>query len=242
LRETKMLYEIINQQSMTLRGELKIGIIPSLAPYLLPLFLKKFMLSYPDIDLIINELTTDQLSINLKEGNVDVALLAIPFDNPDFRTQSLFYERFYYFGGITTKHQNKTYILPEEIKIDELLLLEEGHCMRSQVMNLCELRKKDHLKLKFEYQSGSIETLKRMVKSNMGCTILPELAIQDLSDEDQSRLIAFQEPVPVREIGLMTYRHYTKQHLITALKNSILESIPAQMKSVENRKVMEISV
>jgi len=229
LQETNRIRDIISENTGEIKGELRIGIIPSLAPYLLPLFIQHFMETYKEVKLIVNELTTEKIKERLKEGHIDVAILAIPLLDKDLKEENLFYEEFYHYGKLNSSGKKKKYILPEDINMNELLLLEEGHCLRNQVINLCELRVKDNSALKLDYQSGSIETLKQMVDLNMGTTILPGLSVLTLTENQKSKISTFVSPFPVREIGLVYYRHFTKKSMIDALKKSILATIPETM-------------
>lgn len=229
LQETNRIQEIVSENRGEIKGELKIGIIPSLAPYLLPIFIQHFMETYKEVKLIINELTTEKIKERLKEGLIDVAILAIPLLDKDLKEENLFYEEFYHYGELNSADANKKFILPEDIDLNKLLLLEEGHCLRNQVVNLCEMRNKDSEGLQLDYQSGSIETLKQMVDLNMGSTILPGLSVLTLTETQKTKISTFVSPFPVREIGLVYYRHFTKKSMIDALKKAIIDTIPETM-------------
>ncbi len=221
LREISRLYEITRQQREMISGELSIGIIPTLAPYLLPLFLKSFLEKYPPVHLKIYEHTTETIVEKLKKGQLDAGLLVTPLPQAFLNETPLFYESFYVYA-----HDEfaKNYLLPEDINPDELWLLEEGHCLRSQILNLCELRKKSNAQLEFE--AGSIDTLIKMVDHQSGVTIVPELATLTLSKEQRKRLRPFAPPVPVREVSLVTHRDFVKKSLIEALRQEVLASLP----------------
>jgi len=221
LHEISKLHEITRQQRETLSGELSIGIIPTLAPYLLPLFLKPFLEKYPAVHLKIYEYTTASIVGQLKKGHLDVGLLVTPLPQALLKETPLFYESFYVYAH---DEYAKNYLLPEDINPDELWLLEEGHCLRSQILNLCELRKKSNSQLEFE--AGSIDTLIKMVDHQSGVTIIPELATLTLSKEQRKRLRPFAPPVPVREVSLVTHRDIVKKSLIEALRIQVLASLP----------------
>ncbi len=129
----------------------------------------------------------------------------------------------------------KNYLLPEDIDPDELWLLEEGHCLRSQILNLCELRKKSNAQ--FEFEAGSIDTLIKMVDHQSGVTIIPELATFTMSKEQQKHLWPFAPPVPVREVSLVTHRDFVKKSLIDALKNAVLKNLPELSEKGEVNRV-----
>lgn len=221
LRELAKLHEITRQQRETVSGELSIGIIPTLAPYLLPLFLKPFLEKYPPVRLKIYEHTTETIVEKLKKGQLDTGLLVTPLPQAFLNEIPLFYESFYVYAH---DEYAKNYLLPEDINPDELWLLEEGHCLRSQILNLCELRKKSNAQLEFE--AGSIDTLIKMVDHQSGVTIVPELATLTLSKEQRKRLRPFAPPVPVREVSLVTHRDFVKKSLIEALRAEVLANLP----------------
>ncbi|MDR7209389.1 LysR substrate-binding domain-containing protein [Flavobacterium piscis] len=241
LRETNRIKEIVTEDSGEIKGDIRIGIIPSLAPYLLPLFISDFTDTYKDIKVIINEMTTEKIKQKLKEGFIDVAILALPLQDKELIEDTLFFEEFFHYGELNVNcDKKKKFILPEDINFNKLLLLEEGHCLRDQVLNLCELRVKDSKDLRIEYQSGSIETLKQMVDLNLGSTILPELSLLTLNDKQKKKLNNFSAPYPVREIGLVCYSNYVKKNLIKALKKCILDNIPDKVLTKKDICVLPI--
>lgn len=238
--ESKKLKEIIQNEKGIVSGELKIGIIPTLAPYLLPLFLKEFMHSYPLVKLVINEFTTDVIMQKLKSGDLDAGILATPLHDSAITEQVLFYEKYFLYVNAKEKGFDKNYVLPKDIDVNRLWLLEEGHCMRSQILNLCALKKQKELEEHFHYNAGSIETLRNMVDNNFGMTIIPELATHNLNSSQKKRLRMFKAPTPVREISLVTHREFLKANLIQSLKETIMSVIPSDMKQNKQINVLEI--
>ena len=134
----------------------------------------------------------------------------------------------------------KKYLIPGDIDTNHLWLLEEGHCLRTQILNLCELRKKGLETSNLEYEAGSIETLKKMVDANNGITILPELALRELSANDKNSVRHFKPQVPVREISIVTYRHFVKQRIVDVLKDEICNSVPQEMLTARRKRVTAI--
>ncbi len=238
--ESKKLKEIIQDEKGIVSGELKIGIIPTLAPYLLPLFLKQFMQSYPLVKLVINEYTTDVIMHKLKTGDIDAGILATPLHDAAITEHVLFYEKYYLYVNQKEKGFDKQYVLPKDIDVNRLWLLEEGHCMRSQILNFCALKKQKESEEHFHYNAGSIETLKNMVDTNFGMTIIPELTTHHLNHSQQKRIRSFKSPEPVREISLITHREFIKAKLVQCLHDCILSVIPDEMKSRKNLNVVEI--
>jgi len=221
LKETALIKDLSLNLKSGLQGELKIGIIPTLAPYLLPLFLQSFLKNYPSIKLKIQEQTTDQLLLQLSSEKIDVAIMATPLNDKNFKERHLFYEEFKVFVSSTDKNLKKKYLLPEDIDINKLWLLEEGHCLRSQALNLCELQKQQARAHNLDYETGSIESLLKITEMNEGITIVPELATLNFNTSFREKLRNFKPPVPVREISLVTYRHFIKEKLLELLEKEI---------------------
>ena len=134
----------------------------------------------------------------------------------------------------------KNYVLATDIDPDKLWLLEEGHCFRSQIVNLCQLRKSSKEGSHFEYEAGSIETLRRLVDTSDGITIIPELATLDMNTRQQRHLRYFKSPAPVREVSIATHRNYVKRRLVQALKKEILAAVPDKVKKNQKKKVVPI--
>lgn len=235
LQEVGKFKEISNSSRDEVSGELKVGIIPTLASYLMPLFIREFLHKYPLVKLIVEEINTERIIKSLKKGMLDVGILATPLHEASILEQPIFYEEFFLY---TPQAQKKNFIVPEEINPHELLLLEEGHCLRGQVMNLCELRRNEDKRL--VYQSGSLETLIHLVDSEQGITILPELAALRLSPEKQKQLTRFQNPSPVREISLIKHRSFVKSRLIDLLGEEILLHLPKSLKKKKEMQVVEL--
>jgi LysR family hydrogen peroxide-inducible transcriptional activator len=240
LREALKTKEMVDEHKGTVAGEMRVGIIPTLAPYLLPLFLENFIQKYPQVKLKIVELTTANLISKLNKDLIDVGIVVTPLQDERIFEQPLFYEEFVAYVSESEVAYKKEYILSEDIDFDRLWLLEEGHCIRGQILNICELRKQNAHQRNFEYESGSIETLKRMVEHYGGVTILPELSLRDLSAKQRQQIRRFQTPTPVREVSLVTLRHHLKRGPIEAMKAEILSVIPDKMKQPNQRKLIEL--
>ena len=240
LAEGAVFKEMVDSKKNALTGELKIGIIPTLAPYLLPLFIQSFAKKNPFVKLIINELTTETLITRLREGRIDVGLLITPLNEKGIKEDVLFYEEMVAYISKKNAAYKKTYVLPADIDPEKLWLLEEGHCFRSQIVNLCELRRQTKEGSLFEYEAGSLETLRRMVEINDGITILPELATLDLDEEQQKSVRHFGAPTPVREVSMITHRDFVKKRLVEALKTAIVASIPEKVKNNLKEHVVPI--
>ncbi|HCZ35716.1 MAG TPA: DNA-binding transcriptional regulator OxyR [Cytophagales bacterium] len=239
LREAAAVKQLIAEQKDTMTGEIRIGIIPTLAPYLLPSLFKNIREKYPQVNLVVKEIITEEVVRELKSNRLDCGLVVTPLNDSSIKENILFYEELFVYVSKKNALVDKKYVLPTEIDPNQLWLLEEGHCFRSQILNLCELRK--HSELHFKYETGNIETLKRMVDKSDGITILPELAIMEFSPAQLKLVKRLKEPSPAREVSLVTHRNHIKTKLIQTLKEEILMLVPKQMQKLNKKKVVEIN-
>ncbi|NQV74657.1 MAG: LysR family transcriptional regulator [Bacteroidetes bacterium] len=239
LKESYKLKELISNQKSIVSGELRIGIIPTMAPYLMPKVISAFMDKYPDVQLVIWEYMTDQIIHELKNGLLDCGILSTPLEDKSLQETPLFYESFVAYLSKSSPLIHKKNLQASDINLDDLWLLNEGHCMRNQILNICKRKKSDDLK-PFEYNTDSVETLKRMVEMNKGITLLPELSISDFSVKQLDRVRYFKSPEPTREISIVTHRNYLKRKLILTLEKEILDAIPKRMRHKKKKEILGI--
>jgi len=224
INESKKVKELVEDEKGEVTGELTIGIIPTLSPYLMPLFINSFIDKYPHVKVKIEELITDQVIHKLKNEMLDIGLIVTPYDDPGLITKPLFYEEF--LGYVSEKNElyKSKALDPEKIPTSDVWLLNEGHCFRDQVLNVCNSYQERESQ--FKYESGSLEALKKIVDKHGGLTLLPELATLDFDKKAMAKLRPFQEPKPVREVSMVMHRSYLKRKLVQALHKEILDSIP----------------
>ena len=240
LGESEKIKEIISDRQRELSGELKVGIIPTISPYILPKVIKGFIENYPQVKLIVWEQTTEQIIQQLKLGTLDCGILSTPLRESALKEIPVFYENFVAYASKNSKLSKKKNITPDDIDMEEIWVLNEGHCMREQVLNICQRRKSTQGFQHFEYNTGSVETLKRMVEQNNGATILPELALADMSEKQMEKVRYFKSPEPAREVSIVIQKNFLKRRMIEALKNEILELVPKRMRTKKKKEVMEI--
>ncbi|PZR41315.1 MAG: LysR family transcriptional regulator [Azospira oryzae] len=228
LQEVKNLKEFIRNEKDTIEGTFRLGVIPTLAPYLLPRFLNSFLEKHPGISFTVTELQTEDLIRQLKTDRLDVAILVTPVEDKEIREIPVFYEPILLYTSENLKYFEQEKVSIKSLTQDNMLLLEEGHCFRSQALNLCSTKgKKSNNQL--NYQSGSFETLKAMVDNNYGYTLIPELAANTKSKHVKH----FIAPEPVREVSLAVHQGFVKEALLTKLQQAILKAIPAHFKKNE---------
>lgn len=218
--ESNRILDIVHQQKGFIGGEFKLGIIPTIMPTLLPMFLQNFTKKYPKVKLIIEELTTEEIVRKLSDGHIDVAIAATPLENEAIKERPLYYEPFV--GLVPQNHRlykNKT-ITADELEIEDILLLEDGHCFKDSILNLCRNHKIDNRK-GFQLQSGSFDTLIKLSKEGLGMTLLPYLHTLDLNEVEKTHLREFTNPPPAREVSLIYHKSQLKMQLIEALHKTI---------------------
>ena len=223
----------LEELSKSLRGEVSgefiLGVIPTLAPYILPLFVQKFVNEYPQVELKIYEHQTDDIIRLLKEGKIDGGILAAPLEVKEIQEEHIFYEPFKIFLSPSHHLLKKKNLDEKDLNMQEAWLLKEGHCLRAQALQLCQYKKTSENKHLY-FEAGSLETLVNMVKSSKGFTVLPYLATVNLSQADQKLLKDFKGYVPVREICFVTGPHSMKKSIEKALVKVIGKNIPKELK------------
>lgn len=220
VNESDRIQDIVDQQKGFIGGDFRIGIIPTVMPTLLPMFLKAFVKKYPKIKLKIEELTTDEIITRINDGHMDAAIVATPLEKENIKERVLFYEPFVAYIPNEHRLASKKPIDVSDLEIDDMLLLEEGHCFRDGVINLCKAFKDQHDE-KFQLESGSIETLIKLSNEGLGMTLLPYLHTLDIHDNLKSNLRYFNEPSPAREVSIIYHKSELKMQIIDALHNVI---------------------
>lgn len=233
LAEAKRMDDIVAQEKGFIGGEFKLGIIPTVMPTLLPMFLNAFINKHPKINLKIQELNTDSIINQLKEGKIDAGIAATPLKYDNIEERPLYYEPF--IGYIPEQHRlNKVeQLMQEDLQDENILVLEEGHCFRNQALSFCSLKKNNA----FDLKSGSFETLINLSNEGLGMTLVPYLNTLTLSRENKAKLKHFQDPPPAREISLIFPKSQLKIQIIDALQKTI-EGIIRGAIVIENVKII----
>ncbi|MGJ5641202.1 LysR substrate-binding domain-containing protein [Formosa sp. S-31] len=220
VNESYRIQDIVDQQKGFIGGEFKLGIISTVMPTLLPMFLNTFIKKHPKVKLKIEELTTEDIIKNLNEGHLDAGIAATPLEFDNIKERPLYYEPFV--GYIPNNHRlhKQDKIDAEDLDVDDMLLLEDGHCFRDGILNICKSLKK-HEEDTFQLESGSIETLIKLSNEGLGMTLLPYLHTLDLNDKLQTNLKFFNTPSPAREVSLIYHKSELKMQIIDALHKVI---------------------
>lgn len=218
--EAERIKDIVDQDKGFIGGDFTLGIIPTVMPTLLPMFLPTFIKKYPKVNLIIKEQSTDALIRNIQDGHLDAAIAATPLEIEFIKERPLYYEPFV--GYVPPNHRlsNTKELATDDLEINDVLLLQDGHCFRDGVINLCKSPKNrtmDH----FQIESGSFETLVNLSNEGMGMTLLPYLNTLELDDKKKENLKHFKKPSPAREISLIYHKSELKIQITEAIKDVI---------------------
>lgn len=239
LSGAKHIEDMVSVQGTSLKGIFRVGIIPTIAPYLVPLFLKKFMEAHPDVELIFEEALTGEVLKGLNEDHIDVGIIATPTDQHIYEKE-LFLEPF--LGYVSNEHAlaAKDKLCIDDLYKENLWLLNEGHCFRDQTIKLCKQNNEKRNKAPVTFESGNLETLKRLVEQNFGITLLPYLAMSDFDSQCATAVVKeFEDPIPTRKIRLVYSREFLKKNLIQAFADVIQNSIPDKLKKQKETLVVE---
>lgn len=230
LQEAKHIEDIANLSEGSLQGVFRVGVIPTIAPYLIPLFLRHFVKKYPDVELVFKEVLTNDILAALAEDSLDVGILATPTDGKHIYTEDLYLEPFVGYLSLNHPLAAKNDLNVDDLELRNMWLLNEGHCFREQTLKLCkQINEQSGSMIKFE--SGNLETLKKLVEQNFGMTLMPWLSLQHFDNTcDHAIIKEFSHPVPSRKVRLAYGRKYLKQNIIKAFKEEILANLPDDLR------------
>ncbi|KGO82502.1 LysR substrate-binding domain-containing protein [Flavobacterium beibuense] len=222
VNESNRIKDIVDQQKGYIGGDFKIGIIPTVMPTLLPMFITNFTNKYPKVNLIIEERTTEEIIKMLKSGQLDAAIAATPLSEESIKEVVLYYEPFVaYIPENNPAFGKKEFSVKDlEDNLNNILLLQDGHCFRNNVLNICKAASLPQHN-RFHLESGSFETMVKLADEGLGMTLLPYLHTLDMSEKAKSKLRHFTEPRPSREVSLIYSKKELKLHLIDALRTTI---------------------
>jgi LysR family hydrogen peroxide-inducible transcriptional activator len=237
LKYFKQIKEVVENEQNIAKGSFKLGIIPTIASYLVPVLLHKHRTGYKEIELTLKESPTANLVNDILNGTLDGGVLAGPLNHPGLLEYPVYYEKFYAYVSPLDEAYKKKEIDLDEIDINDVWLLENEHCLRGQVERLCQLKKKSSAgSAPIKYESGSIETLIHVVDYNHGITVVPEMHAMELSEEKQENLRTFKNLTAVREVSLVVSKEYVRKTLLNTIMEMLKSSVP---KSMQNPKLKE---
>lgn len=225
LYESKKISELVKGEIESVSGPLKIGIIPTIAPYLVPRFIASFRINYPEVQLTMNEMQTRWIIQAMKNSLLDMAILSTPLGEQDLLEIPLYYERFVAYVAEEKVDINEIVDI-ERIPLEELWVLQEGHCARNQIFSFCKNTQHNRT-----YEAGSIDTLVKIVDKNGGYTLIPELHVPFLSDEQKDKIHQLKSKEAIREVSIIVRKDFIKERLLNAVANTVRKIIPTEMQS-----------
>jgi LysR family hydrogen peroxide-inducible transcriptional activator len=233
LKEKEKLQIILQIEKGEFIGSLKVAIIPTISSYLLPMFISNFIKKYPDVKLIIDEVTTDEVITGLEKSYFDIGIIALRSKTENLISETLYYEPFIAFLPPDHKLMKKKKLCQDDLSVNDFLILKEGHCLREQTLTVCKSTEKEWIEKsnKIVFESGNLETLIKLVDQKFGMTLLPYLALNYIKEKKKlNQIKEFSTPVPKREVGIVYNKTFIKKHLLNALKEEVLRVIPDRLK------------
>lgn len=240
LKQNEEINNIVKDHKNQVSGLIRIGIIPTMAPYLLPIFIGNYKKKYPNIFIKVVEETTDNIVKLLNKDLIDVGILATPLKEEKISEKPIFYEEMLIYANPSHPIHKLKEITVKDIATPEIWLLSDGHCFRDQVINLCSFLGTTDSQLPFHFEAGSLETLMNIVDREGGLTLIPELAKLTMSEKKLANVKSFSNIKPLREVSLVYSRHFAKYKLINLLWREIRESIPAEFQNEKRGTVVEL--
>lgn len=239
LKQSEEITNIVKDHKNQVSGMLRIGIIPTLAPYLLPVFIGNYKKKYPNIFIKVVEATTENIMELLNKDLIDVGLLVTPLKEEKIIEKPVFYEEMLIYANSGHKLHSKKKITLQDIATPEIWLLSDGHCFRDQVINLCSFLGTTDSQLPFHFEAGSLETLMNIIDKEGGLTLIPELAKSTMEAERKRNVLSFSNLKPLREVSLVYSRHFAKHKLINLLWREIKDSIPKDLQDMDRGTIVE---
>ena len=235
VQEAERIDEMVKGSKGIISGEFRLGIIPTISPSILPRILRTIITEYPDIQLRIEELQTDQILDQINKNQLDAGILATPLENDNFIERPLYYEPFMAYIPEGHRLENEEFVLHSELKLNDILLLKNGHCFRDNVINLCkaafpETHDNSHI---LELESGNFETLIKLSNQGFGMTLLPYLTALDLAEENKKYVKPIEHPQPTREISIIHSKAQLKLSIIDIISEVVQKQIPEKL--IENK-------
>ena len=229
--------DVVLEQKGIVKGVFRLGIIPTVSPYLLPKLVRVHSGIDYDIRIFVSEMTTEQILTSLTNDTLDGGILATPLGDEHLKEMPLYYEKFLAYVSPNEKAlYAKTSLDENDLNLAQLWMLDEVHCFRTQILHLCNLKKKKTDSSIFTYEAGSIDTLINIVDNHQGITVIPEMAIENLSESQKKNVRPFKNSTPVREISLVTRKEFLRESLLKIIAQEIKSAVPASLQDSAMRK------
>lgn len=230
IRENEKLLYFAQKKGEKISGEFRLGVIPTVASDLVPLFISDFSKLYPGVNLTVEELKTDTVLDEIKNDRLDGGVLATPIEEQGFKVHPLYYESFVLYLSKNHKLLEKKSVSAKDLDGSEMWMLTDGHCFKNQVINFCSFESTAPVLKNIHFQSGSLRTLQNIVKSSNGYTFLPRLMMREMSESEvRNHVREFKSPEPSREISFIYRRDHWKLDIISAIEKTIVKNLPKEV-------------
>ena len=237
LFEHHKLMDLSRQQSTELSGDLRLGVIPTIAPYLLPLFIESISKQFPKLQLFIDELKTETIIEMLKEDRLDAGILATPLHETTIKERPIYYEPFYLYVSKSHPLNARKRIKEDDLQGHDMWLLTDGHCFRQQIVRYCSLNTNDGVFPNVQFEGGNIDTLRNLIRKSRGYTLVPALFVEGLSEAEKKDFVRpFESPVPTREVSLVYRRDQWKSDILDALLEGIQKKLPIKLREHDPKR------
>ncbi|MGI9526782.1 MAG: LysR family transcriptional regulator [Weeksellaceae bacterium] len=239
LKEAKRMSHIVSEQKNSIAGNFIIGVIPTVLPTLVPLIYKNFTATFPNASLQIREIKTQDMIAALEDDEIDFGIAVTPVDHAEIIELPLYYEPMVAFVPEGHRLSDQEQLTESDLDLKDLLLLEEGHCFRNNVLSICDIYTGNNVN-GLAVDSGSFQTLVKLAKDGFGMTILPSLQAEDLSEEDKKHLKTFQEPAPTREVSLVYHQSQLRLRFVEELRNLIKSVVRGKIFMESDRRTLPV--
>jgi len=237
LHEHHKLMDLSRQQGTEISGELRLGVIPTIAPYLLPLFIESISKQFPKMQLTVDELKTETIIKMLKEDQLDAGILATPLNEAGLKERPIYYEPFYLYVAKSHPLNARKRIKEDDLQGHEMWLLADGHCFRQQIVRYCSLNVNEGVFPNVQFEGGNIDTLRNIIRKSKGYTLVPALFVEGLSEGERRDFVRpFESPVPTREVSLVYRRDQWKSDILDALEEGIRKKLPAELQEYDSKR------
>lgn len=235
--QVNQIKDIVREERGVVKGVFRLGIIPTVSSYLVPKLMQAHATGNQDVRIVIREMITEQILHALSNDSLDGGLLATPLKDDRIKERPLYYEKFFAYVSPAEKAlYAKTALDEGDLTAARLWMLDEVHCFRTQILHLCNLKKKKNFHPVFSYEAGSIDTLINIVDSSEGLTVIPEMAVANLSEKQKRNVRPFKNSTPVREISLITRKEFLRDRMLDLLSEEITSAVPVALQDKAMKK------
>ena len=242
INQSRKLPDLVKEYQQVEKGDISIGIIPTISPYLVPLFINNFSEDNKDITISVEEEITEEIINKLKNGQLDAGIIATPIEATGIVSIPLYYEKFYAYVSRANPEYAKPIVNISELNVDDIWLLKEGNCFRNQVINICKKSNNQPFRDSFRFESHSITSLKRIVEVKNGMTLIPELSLPGIPANNMDMVKEIDGTTPIREISIVVTRQFLKRRIIDRLRYSILDSLPEGIWKEHKGQIVDTNV